>query len=529
MVDGATGHPFTFEAEAGEFDAGTLVRHVCMDLGKYSAIMTAPTRSLWYLTHHYLFDPVLPFRIVEQRNNNSHGQNRFVGGNYRRLEQGENVQYKRTASRTFCTGSVILSWWVLDFSKTDESDSAARNVITNYTLASKPIIITYNGQKQGELPHTIIKDDLGLPYLERFIVVHVDCDKLDNESRRQLFPTTRETLRDTSLLDQLRELVVDTLKGDDQLVVLDRQRRQRYFERVEDTSVEHLRKRLANRVKIFTKAASGGGSPAVKDSDGGAAPRPKPPIPVQEPPTFLKITTGSPKKVYPGQSFTLRFQTDAHPAYFVDPDAFIAVITPPVIGRYTGTTNVYEGYGTAYFKVAEDAEPGTTADITLELRPKKAKSLSDAVGIEVYPIPEGADAGEGAETTPNINPIWVNSDHQFWKDNDLDESFVAKVERGEDSIEIYVSSENKRLTQWLTRAQRKNIEAVNAVKEFYLEHICFHALLEDLASTKVLPDESEESSDGGPIWDQQELTRACETICGIIEQMFDLITTGVGE
>ena len=106
---------------------------------------------------------------------------------------------------------------------------------------------------------------------------------------------------------------------------------------------------------------------------------------------------------------------------------------------------------------------------------------------------------------------------------------ALKPQRGEDSIEIYVSSENKRLAQWLARAQRRNIEAVNAIKEFYLEHICFHALLEDLARTKVPPEEFEESSDVSPSWDQQELTRTCETICGIIEQMFDLITTGVGE
>jgi hypothetical protein len=160
MVDGATGHPFTFEIDPTEFEVGTLVRHICMDLGKYSAIMTAPTRSLWYLTHHYLFDPVLPFRIIEQRDNTSQGESRFVGGNYRRLDQGERTQYKRTANRTFRTGSVTLSWWVLEFiSKSNpEDDSTARNFITNYTLPSKPVIITYNGQKQGELPNTIIKD-----------------------------------------------------------------------------------------------------------------------------------------------------------------------------------------------------------------------------------------------------------------------------------------------------------------------------------------------------------------------------------
>ena len=205
LVDRSTGYPFFFPIDDEEFAAGTLVRHVAMELGKYKALMTAPTGSLWYLTHHYLFDPVLPFRIEEQRDNKVKGEKRFVGGNNRRLSQGDDVEYKRSALRKFREGEVSITWWVLS----PEGENA-KNRINNYTLPSKPIVITFNGQKQGDLPNTVIKDDLKLPYLERYIVVQVDCDNLDHESRRQLFPTTRESLRDTSLLDDLRRLVVDT-------------------------------------------------------------------------------------------------------------------------------------------------------------------------------------------------------------------------------------------------------------------------------------------------------------------------------
>jgi hypothetical protein len=104
---------------------------------------------------------------------------------------------------------VTLTWWVLA-----ATGEAARNRLTQYVLASKPIVVTYNGQKQGDFPNTIIKNDLRLPYLERYLIVHVDCDQLDNESRRQLFPSTREALRDLPIGDDLRRLIIDTLGGD---------------------------------------------------------------------------------------------------------------------------------------------------------------------------------------------------------------------------------------------------------------------------------------------------------------------------
>ena len=183
MVDSKNGFPFELKISSIEFPPGTLVRHIAMELGKYNKIMTAPTNSLWYLAHHYLFDPVLPYRIVEERNNKSRGEDRFVGGNHRRLSQGRDTEYQREAIRTFHSGSVTITWWVLSAEGDDP-----RGRIYNYCLPSKPIMITYNGQKQGELPYTVIKDDLKLPYLERYLIVHIDCDRLDNESRRQLFP-----------------------------------------------------------------------------------------------------------------------------------------------------------------------------------------------------------------------------------------------------------------------------------------------------------------------------------------------------
>lgn len=45
-------------------------------------------------------------------------------------------------------------------------------------MASQPVIITFNGLKHGTLPNTIIKNELKLPFLDRYIIVQIECDRL---------------------------------------------------------------------------------------------------------------------------------------------------------------------------------------------------------------------------------------------------------------------------------------------------------------------------------------------------------------
>lgn len=524
MVDHATGQPITISAPERSFPHGTLVRHVSMDLGKYRSVITSPTGSLWFLVHNYLFDPVLPFRIEELRHNSGEGTIRSSAGNHRLLTRGRNTEYQRSATLTFRDGSVTVSWWVLSA----EGDSA-RDRITQYVYASKPIVITYNGQKQGDFPNTVIKTDLRLPYLERFLVAHVDCDKLDNESRRQLFPTTREALRDTAIGEDLKRLVIDTLSGDENLHRLDRERRLRFVSRMDSEAVEQIRKRLASRVRNVILASAGGRGPRVLPPEAEHhTPADRPPIPVQEPPTLLEVTSPTPRKVYAGRRFTVQFKTDADPAYFVNPDTFIAIIDPPGFGQYSGTTNVRDGYGTAYFQAAEDLPLETTADITLEVRPKRATSLRASLIAEVAELPAPAGVGEGRVPTPNITPIWVSEGHPFWVANNWNASSVAKVVQSPESIEVFVSADNHRLAGLITRAQRRDTAAVETVRNFYLEHIAYYSVL---ASFDI--DRTRTRENGGQQPDPQvleveqerELQRACETICGIVEDVFEVIIT----
>jgi hypothetical protein len=524
LVSQKTGVPLTFDLSEDDFPSGTMVRHVAMQLTKYKSMMTSPTGSLWYLAHNYLFDPLLPFTISDERAKSikaikGESLNRGVTGNNRRLTQGELTEYQNLVETTFRDGRVTIYYWVLNA----EGDNP-RNKITNYCLRSQPIVVTFNGQRQGDFPNTVIKGDLKLPYLDSYLVVQVDCDRLDAESRRQLFPTTRESIRDTEIGNDLRRLVQETLAGDEDLKRLDKERMKKLVTNIESSSTEKIRKRLSSRIKVFTTASAetGKGPIISRDDQPDGEPQKREPIPVQDPPSYLKITSAVPRKIYAGKKFTLNFETDARPDYFKFHESFIAVIDPPIFAQFTGTTRVNGGYGTVYFQAADDIEVDDTAKVTLELRPPRSTAIGDKIDVTVIPLPETAGSEGTGATTPNIQPEWVDIDHAFWQERGWDDTAVAEVEQAEDAVTVFVSGENKLFSKLLSRAQRHGDAAVEAIKDFYLEHLTFHAVIADIDKSDA-EREGVLDSDQAELQYKKELHHACETVCGIITSMFDVI------
>jgi hypothetical protein len=528
LVDPKTLHPFYIDCDDDLFEPGTLVRHVHMKVQKYASVMTSPTGSLWWLAHNYLFDPVMPFRIEENRKSKvKDATGRMVTGNNRRLTQGESIEYRNSVHLHFREGRVDIHWWVLS-----ADDEAARERIKNYAMISKPIIVTFNGQKQGDFPNTVIKDEVKLPFLDRYLVVHVDCDRLDGESRRELFPTTRETIRDSQIGDDLRRLIVEALAGDENLRELDHKRKQRYM-KSPSAPDDAIRKRLAKRIKTSTLAGGGKDGPRTAPPDNSGTDFQEPEaIPVVDPPSFLKITSTSPRKIYAGRTFTIKFDTDARPEYFSSLDHFIAIVNPPTFGTFQGLANVRQGHGVAYFRAMEDIEVGATAVVTLEVRPPRAASLGDSLDLEAIDLPQATGAEKGEAKTPNLNIVRVTKSDEFYSDHGWDEKSVALVESDDESTNVFISMSNERLNSLVARAQRKDEAAVQGVLDFYVEHVAYYAVIDSLsAQSQPHGSEADENGDDDSKTVRKDiaLINACDTVCGIMEALFDVLVAGVPE
>lgn len=528
--------PLSLTVSDEVFEYGTLVKHIGMDIGKYTAKMTGPTSSLWYLTHHYMFDTILPFTISGQRKKDLNGgriENRSILGNNRRLTLGggddkELTQYKRDATLTFRDGKVTIFYWVL----TIEGEKPWER-IKNYTLQSEPIIITFNGQRQGHLPNSIIKSDLKLPFLEKYLIVQIECDLMDNESKRQLFSSTRENTRDTSIKKDLSKLLTDTLQADDELKRLDRERRDRYLRKDETEALDKLRKRLASRINTYLKVSDGGSGVKATDTGETVKTKKQPPIPIIDPPTFLEITSPENKEVYAGKTFSVKFKTDAHPNLFTNPDWFFAVIEPHSFGSYTGSARVVDGYGIAYFKTRENVEDGTEGKVTLELRPPRQKTISDSSSVIAIPYEEGADSSSsGNKNIPNIEIIPVSENDSMYKDEGWNHQTVAEVKDDQEVVYIYINDSNTHLLKLIERAQQYSNQAVESIKNRYREHIGFCSFMID----RNRIEETLQPEDGKALTlehieqvKKADLENGCETVCGMISDFFDYIKTETEE
>lgn len=101
---------------------------------------------------------------------------------------------------------------------------------------------------------------------------------------------------------------------------------------------------------------------------------------------------------------------------------------------------------------------------TLELRPPRHTSLSDTTKIVVTDIPQNVGGKEGEAQTPNITPHWVEEHDTYFKDNHWNKASVANVSREHAAVDIWVPARNEKRGALITRAQRRDIQAVDNIK-----------------------------------------------------------------
>ncbi len=509
ITDAAQDMPFQLDdITIEQFECGTLVRHVQMDVGNHYQTITQLTGSFWYLIHFYLFDSILPVILTENRPKYP-VENRTIPGNHRRLTRGNTID-SNSSRLNFRQGKVEITWWVL---KSDDDTNNNKRRITLYSTESHPIILTYNGQKQGDFPNTIIRDQLKLPYLDKHLIVHVNCDQVDGETRRHLFPTTREAVKKNEVSEELRGLITDFLDSEEDLRKHNEERKKMLLSRDNEDTSENLKKRLASKINKVMNVGEEGKSGRVQPPHSTKKDYKKKPIPIKNPPTYLTIVSKEPRLVYAGKSFFIRFETDAESDLFTLED-FSVTVEPSEFASYTGLTTVKKGHGTIHFKASEDIKEGDVADVSVVLK-SPGYEIGDNTSLKVVPIPIKAGKGKGAVGAPNIKIMKVTKDDLFWQQEQWDEQSVSKVVIETDSITIFMSVENKNLTKLTNKALRNRKYSGDSIIETYCEHIGFYSFL----AFKSFIDNQREDVDVL----NNELRTASESICGMIDDFFDVI------
>jgi hypothetical protein len=241
---------------------GTLVRHFAYKLTDLEKQLGPSPGNLYHYLHFSLFDPLIPFRLIDLRRKGKE-RDEVVRGSRNRLmslaekgtpegigeETGSQLRHYRPMEYVTPLGSedpsIGIEYWVVFSYRTRkakgsaESEVVLRSVSNDlFVQSGHPIVGTLNGQNQGELTSQLLRD-LGLGMVARHIVVHIDATNASRTVRRELFATSREGFKDGPILQDLSRVLRKMLEEDETLQAVERELTERLAKReVEATNQE---------------------------------------------------------------------------------------------------------------------------------------------------------------------------------------------------------------------------------------------------------------------------------------------------
>jgi hypothetical protein len=511
--------PLVVDSSDGDLKHGTIVRHFGYDLSKYGSPLGP--RSLYGMLGRMLFDPVSTVRFE----NAVHKYNRTIKGARNALngavDEGDEDSKGPTLDHhvpLFSVsmgdfGTIGIEYWVLAPLPLKEGKKRTTKPADNFVEAGKPIVLTHNGQNQGELSGRLIREDADYPFLQRQgrIVCHVNCDRLSSNAKRLLFSSTREHSREGFMLDTIRAEIVRALKADDDLIRLNEEARVQSLKEKDEDAQKAMRKRVAKLLKLTGASIEEvSGAKGKGDTDRVSKPRPPRPKPMpinpQEPPTFIRLLweEGKPIDFYSGRRRYLRIETDANSTYHNADDPTLSRINI-VVGDdliLFGTSPLTGGRMRIGVECPEGTELGRTGSIRAELYRPGMSALSDERQYEIVPPPDPKD-NDRKSTFPDFEVIPVSGpqedDWQYISPEPDDTDVMRHASNSEmnaGKLYVYYSEAFPRFARELRRLEQRSPDDAELFRSRYETWLAVHALImQDEADDLHVEGASEDAQD----------------------------------
>ena len=269
------------DIEISEMPRGTEVRHFGYDLNNYGS--PVGPNSLYGSMNTNLFDPVMPVWF----DNRVHDYRRVIKGSRNALcgaiddgdeRTGPHLSHSIPAYSVSLGdfGRIGIEYWVLQQpTKENKRPNAA------FVNPTKPIVLTLNGQNQGEFSNLLIRKDAELPFLAQRLIAHVGCDSLSATSKRHLFVSNREVQRDVKVREMIQQELVKAFRSDDILKRLNDEARQQGMRQQDESAMQYMRNEVARLLRLQGAELGGpvGGDPSGAGNEGvrpTPPPRPRP-------------------------------------------------------------------------------------------------------------------------------------------------------------------------------------------------------------------------------------------------------------
>ena len=539
--------PLSVKAIPGDFEYGTIVRHFGYDLTRYTSVLGP--RSLYGILQRMLFDPVSAIRFENRVNN----WNRTIKGSRNALNGAVDEGDEETRGPTLDHhvpmfnialgdyGAIGIEYWVL--ARLEPVPGRRRiKPADNFVDSARPLILTHNGQNQGEITGRTIKDakdGADLPFLQTQgrLICHVNCDHLSPAAKRLLFASTREQSREGKMLERIRAELIGALKADDELHRLNEEAREQSIREKDEEAQRNMRRRVAKLLRIAGAALyDAGGRQPSENGDRPVKPRPprpKPlPIEAKEPPTYVRIVWDADRDIhfFAGQRRYIRVETDANADYH-DPNDPTASRLNVAVGdelHTFGTSPLRGGRMRIGLECEVSVLEGAKGSVRVELYRKGLPALSDERDYFIVAAPEKKEP-ERQGTLPDFEVIAVaGPEDPNWENicSDPDDVDVTKYASNftpnEGKLYVYYSEAFPRFATEVRRFEQQNEALAASFRTRYEMWVAVHSLLMyEAAEQADTPDLPEDQADA--------LLRQERTRLGVIAVMVasQEVTTGV--
>lgn len=396
-----------------DFEHGTLVRHVAYKLPGIAGSLSPSSGNLYHYLHTSMFDPLLPFRVIDLRDPNR-ARDELVTGNRNRLmrlvarkadedtpEGRIQVQHHRPMEYVTPHGglepSIGIEYWVVyAFRKGKAKGEQILRPSSSEVFAQPghPIIGTLNGQNQGELTSKMLRD-LGLGMVARHMVIHIDASQANSRIRRELFATNREGFKEGDVLRELTRVLHDMLKEDEELFRIEKELTDRLTKRESESASKEVREQISKLLLEAGFAAPKEGSAPTQGVGGEPAPVPdkkrrgytkSEPLPTLPYPQVTKFSIVTPRpcmRVRLNDNQVVLVETDADAQF--DREGRIAIRSEPTSLEQIGKAPLRGGRIRWRLRPLPETAAGTRGVIVATITKPDGSQIDDRVDFEVLP------------------------------------------------------------------------------------------------------------------------------------------------
>lgn len=206
------------------FTAGSIVKLYSYQLPRGSR--SNINLDLWCDLNQYLYLPALPILLYEKRFSSGKAPSKLMLGNKTRIVIDDREKKEETISMSISSR---------DIGRVDvEATVFKYGVKRSDFIGEMAVTFTLNGQTQGFLRRSFISQDLGLPMLRDFLLIHVDCTKIKTNFRQDLFMANRCDMKESEAFQTLRDELSKTIKSNETLKELNQRRKNRIMHESEE-------------------------------------------------------------------------------------------------------------------------------------------------------------------------------------------------------------------------------------------------------------------------------------------------------